>query len=290
LLFRYYKSLRSDLLIKAFKKDAVMIKAAEDALTAFLDSPLKFGMIFTGARAEAWRLKPIWRLKSYWHIMFADHINSILAERITEKNPGSIHSIVTSVHWLADHIDPIIRGPGASAGALHDSLSRLSDALNLCVLMTNNWDFFRLLGMHFRASLLNCNPVAVFQSLLLKNFVFSRLKKDFNVYHIIPSLSAIEKLLADYTMYTVYELPGGRHHVDVCTDDTTFVLDFERIFDGKTGLEFSFTWVEKKGKKALPRRDVSPLHSLDVLPETYSAQFRYLSWSGWNEFIEWPAW
>jgi hypothetical protein len=78
LLFgRYYNRLRSDLLILAFKNDTVMKEASEDAFTAFLDSPLKFGMICTEARAEAWRLT------SYWLVMLAGHIDAII------RNPGA---------------------------------------------------------------------------------------------------------------------------------------------------------------------------------------------------------
>ena len=65
--------------MRAFKKDAVMIEAAETAFTAFLDLPLKFGMISTEAGPEAWRLT------SYWFGMLAEHINII----ITSPGPTS---------------------------------------------------------------------------------------------------------------------------------------------------------------------------------------------------------
>jgi hypothetical protein len=76
LFYRYYKKLRSDLLIQAFKKDTVMIKVAEDAFAALMDLPLKFGATCTEAKKEAWRLT------RQWPRMLADHINAIIT------NPG----------------------------------------------------------------------------------------------------------------------------------------------------------------------------------------------------------
>ncbi len=53
-----------------------MIKAAENAFTAFLDLPLNFGMMSTEARSEAWRST----LK--WFVMLHNHIDIIIT------NPG----------------------------------------------------------------------------------------------------------------------------------------------------------------------------------------------------------
>jgi hypothetical protein len=271
LVGRYYKRLRSDLLIGAFKEDAVMIKAAEDALTAFLDSPLKFGMIFTGARAEAWILKPIWRLKSYWLVMFADHINSIIADHIA-------HTLVGET----------------------DALSRLSDALNLCVLMTDKSDDFPiLLKMHFRALILytlnwhNHNDLKeVFERtrrvLLLQRFVVRRLEEA-RVYH-RSSLDAIYKVLDDYKEYTVYELPGRR---GTLVDQFKYrygIICFDRIFDGKTGLEFKIE--QERTRQDDDDDDDDDLfdHLHPELGRRTLAEFLYLSQSVWNDYIKWPAW
>ena len=60
------------MLMGEFNQDAEMIKAAERALTALLDSPLNFGATCTEANKEAWRFtRP-------WPRMLADHLNSIL--------------------------------------------------------------------------------------------------------------------------------------------------------------------------------------------------------------------
>ncbi len=74
---RYYKSLRLRILTDAFKRDAVMTKVAEDALTAFMDTPLKFGAISTEPKKEEWRLTRVWAR------LLADHVNAVIT------SPGS---------------------------------------------------------------------------------------------------------------------------------------------------------------------------------------------------------
>ncbi len=74
---RYYKQLRDAVLVQGFARDAVMTKVAEDALTQFMDTPLKFGAICIEAKKEEWRLV------RQWARMLADHINSIIT------NPGA---------------------------------------------------------------------------------------------------------------------------------------------------------------------------------------------------------
>ena len=61
----------------AFKRDAVMTKVAEDALTAFMDTPLKFGAISTEPKKEEWRLTRVWAR------LLADHVNAVIT------SPGS---------------------------------------------------------------------------------------------------------------------------------------------------------------------------------------------------------
>jgi len=79
LLRRYYKELRADLLIRAFKQDTVMNKTAEDVFARFLDTPVKFGPMCIGQKKEEWRLV------RQWPRMLADHINVI----ITNPGPAS---------------------------------------------------------------------------------------------------------------------------------------------------------------------------------------------------------
>ena len=64
-------------MIQGFARDAVMTKVAEDALTQFMDTPLKFGAMCTEPRKEEWRLT------RQWARMLADHINAIIT------NPGA---------------------------------------------------------------------------------------------------------------------------------------------------------------------------------------------------------
>jgi hypothetical protein len=90
LLYRYYKALRSDLLIRAFKQDAVMIKVVEDAFTAFLDTPIKFGATCTVARKEQWRLT------RQWSRMLADHINVI----VTNPSAGSKDELTDTLNLV----------------------------------------------------------------------------------------------------------------------------------------------------------------------------------------------
>ncbi len=90
LVYRYYKKLRSDLLIEAFKKDSVMIKVAEDAFSALMDLPLKFGATCTEAKKEAWRLT------RQWPRMLADHINTI----ITNPGPSSKDEISDTLNLV----------------------------------------------------------------------------------------------------------------------------------------------------------------------------------------------
>jgi hypothetical protein len=92
LFYRYYKKLRSDDLFDfAFKKDAVMIKAAENALTTFMDSPLQFGAVCIEAREK------VWRLTRPWPRLLADHINAIIT------NPGP-----TSKDDISDALDLVV--------------------------------------------------------------------------------------------------------------------------------------------------------------------------------------
>ena len=85
---RYYKSLRVRILTDAFKRDAVMNKVAEDALTAFMDTPLKFGAMSTEPKKEEWRLTRVWAR------LLADHVNAIIT------SPGS-----TAKEDLSDTLD-----------------------------------------------------------------------------------------------------------------------------------------------------------------------------------------
>jgi len=68
-----------------------MTKKAEDALTQFMDTPLKFGAMCTEPRKEEWRLT------RQWARMLADHINAIIT------NPGA-----TSNEELSDTLDLIV--------------------------------------------------------------------------------------------------------------------------------------------------------------------------------------
>ena len=68
-----------------------MTKVAEDALTQFMDTPLKFGAMCTEPRKEEWRLT------RQWTRMLADHINAIIT------NPGA-----TSNEELSDTLDLIV--------------------------------------------------------------------------------------------------------------------------------------------------------------------------------------
>ena len=68
-----------------------MTKVAEDALTQFMDTPLKFGAMCTEPRKEEWRLT------RQWARMLADHINAIIT------NPGA-----TSNEELSDTLDLIV--------------------------------------------------------------------------------------------------------------------------------------------------------------------------------------
>ena len=68
-----------------------MTKVAEDALTQFMDTPLKFGAMCTESSKEEWRLT------RQWARMLADHINAIIT------NPGA-----TSNEELSDTLDLIV--------------------------------------------------------------------------------------------------------------------------------------------------------------------------------------
>jgi hypothetical protein len=92
LFYRYYKKLRSDDLFDfAFKKDAVMITAAERALTTLMNSPLEFGAMCTEARNE------VWRFTRPWTRMLADHIHAIITK------PGA-----TSKADVSDALDLVV--------------------------------------------------------------------------------------------------------------------------------------------------------------------------------------
>jgi hypothetical protein len=226
-------------LIRAFKKDAVMIKAAEDALTAFLDLPLKFGAICTEARAEAWRLQ------SYWLVM------------------------------LADHIDSIIRNPGAT------SKDDISDALDLVALLSDKLDFVEFHMWHLKERLLNPHLTGGLRlnfgfenvCIELEDFVVHGLLEGFQLMRPLWMLStregyahklmySIQKLLDDYI---VHELPGGER---VALRGREFVVDVGAL------------------------RHDSPLPSLDLRPQTdlVQCEIRYLSesvWGGvWQSYCE----
>jgi hypothetical protein len=78
--------------MKAFKKDAEMIKAAESALTTLMDSPLEFGATCTEAN------KQVWRLTRSWPKMLADHLNSILA--MDKKTTKAQDDISDTLHLI----------------------------------------------------------------------------------------------------------------------------------------------------------------------------------------------
>ena len=83
--------MRGSVLIQGFARDSVMTKVAEDALTQFMDTPLKFGAMCTEPSKEEWRLT------RQWARMLADHINAIIT------NPGA-----TSNEELSDTLDLIV--------------------------------------------------------------------------------------------------------------------------------------------------------------------------------------
>jgi hypothetical protein len=210
-----------------------MIKAAEDALTAFLDLPLKFGAICTEARAEAWRLQ------SYWLVM------------------------------LADHIDSIIRYPGAT------SKDDISDALKLVALLSDKLNFAKFHMWHLKERLLNphltdlrLNPFRYFGfenvCIELEHFVVDGLLAGDELIRPLwmpvqgyahELMYPIQKLLDDYI---VRELPTER----VVLRGREFVLD------------------------AL--RHGSPVPSLDLRPQTdlVQCEIRYLSESVWQSYCE----
>jgi uncharacterized membrane protein YgcG len=68
-----------------------MTEKAEDALTQFMETPLKFGAMCTESSKEEWRLT------RQWARMLADHINAIIT------NPGA-----TSNEELSDTLDLIV--------------------------------------------------------------------------------------------------------------------------------------------------------------------------------------
>jgi len=119
-------------------QDAVILKVAEEALTAFMDTPLKFGAVCIEAKKEEWRLT------RQWARMFADHINFIIT------NPGT-----------------------APKDELRDMLDR---ALDLIVLLSNKLAFINYHKRHLAKRLLN--PVKGFESycLELENVVISRMQ------------------------------------------------------------------------------------------------------------------
>ena len=237
-----------------------MIEAAEDAFTAFLDLPLKFGMMCTYAHPEHWRLK------LYWFFM------------------------------LSNHIDAIIRNPGAT------SKDEISDALNLAVLPSDKLDFAQCLKWHLAGRLLN--PVAGFENVCieLEHFVVhGLLARGYDRSLMYP----IDELLDDYK---VHELPGGRVVLrgreeggggggepelndEDSDDDDNHSAPIRMVqIDGNTG--FSSTVIyppspkKKEGNKALPRRHDSPLPSIDPRPQTDLVPFeiRYLSKSVWQPY------
>jgi len=134
----FYKELRVRVLEQAFEKDAVILKVAEEALTAFMDTPLKFGAVCIEATKEEWRLT--WQ----WERMLADHINFIIT------NPSF---------------------------ALRDELRGMLDCtLDLIVLLSNKLAFLNYHKRHLAKRLLN--PVKGFESycLELENVVISRMR------------------------------------------------------------------------------------------------------------------
>jgi hypothetical protein len=96
--YRFYKSLRSDLLIPAFKEDSVMIEAAELALTTLMHLPLKFGAMCTEARKE------VWRFTRTWPRMLADHINSILTKPGPRKSEDDISDALNLIALMPNKI------------------------------------------------------------------------------------------------------------------------------------------------------------------------------------------
>jgi hypothetical protein len=135
---RFYKELRARVLEQAFAKDAVILKVAEEALTAFMDTPLKFGAVCVEAKKEEWRLT------RQWARMFADHINFIIT------NPST-----------------------APKDELRDMLDR---TLDLIVLLSNKLAFINYHKRHLAKRLLN--PVKGSESycLELENVVISRMR------------------------------------------------------------------------------------------------------------------
>ena len=118
MFYRYYKKLRSDDLFDfAFKKDAVMITAADRALTMLMNLPLEFGAVCTEAGKE------VWRLTRPWTRMLADHI----------------HAIITNVRYET----------------VATTKDKMSDALHLVVLLSNKFEFFNYHKRHLAKRLLN---------------------------------------------------------------------------------------------------------------------------------------
>ena len=127
LFLRYYKKLRSDLLIQAFKKDTVMIKVAEDVFAALMDLPLKFGAMCSEAKKE------VWRLTRQWPRMLADHINAI----ITNPGPSSkddISAVLNLVVLLSNKLDFINYHKRHLAKRLLNPLKGFED---LCIELEN---------------------------------------------------------------------------------------------------------------------------------------------------------
>jgi hypothetical protein len=119
--------------------------------------------------------------------------------------------------------------------------------------------------------------------LLLQRFVVRRLEES-GVY-LRSSLDAIYKLLDDYKEYIVYELPGRRGTLVYKFRCSYDIILFDRIFDGKTGLEFR---IEQERTRQDDDDDHHLLHP--ELERRTLAKFLYLSQSVWNDYIEWPAW
>ncbi len=126
MFYRYYKKLRSDDLFDfAFKKDAVMITAADRALTMLMNLPLEFGAVCTEAGKE------VWRLTRPWTRMLADHI----------------HAIITNVRYET----------------VATTKDEMSDALHLVVLLSNKFEFVNYHKRHLAKRLLN--PLKGFEDL-----------------------------------------------------------------------------------------------------------------------------